>query len=290
MWKKKRTRVLFPAYKMPSKYTRRGSMYRLTRTKSRRHRVGAKSNRYRRIPGQGKGYKTTASLEKLFGSVPKSLTLTSDRISEAMTNAIRPYTRTRQNYYEQVNMGDGANAVVSYYFKINSTFDPNGTGTGHQPYARDELATLYQRYAVLGCNVSVVFENLSNEHYLVALRVGAFTDTLSQSIIMEQSSRWLKKTIVRAANENIKDEWKRLRIYVPVKKFLPGGFDSNGKDTFISKNGATVGADPAVIVPVYVHVTNVDGSTVVAADAIRIRVLLTQDIVYYTPVSTALSS
>lgn len=39
-----------------------------------------------------------------------------------------------------------------YAFNLNSVFDPNRTGTGHQPYGHDTLATLYNRYRVIACS------------------------------------------------------------------------------------------------------------------------------------------
>lgn len=47
-----------------------------------------------------------------------------------------------------VNPGLGANGV--YSFRCNSLFDPNYTGSGHQPYGYDTLSTLYARYMVTG--------------------------------------------------------------------------------------------------------------------------------------------
>lgn len=38
-----------------------------------------------------------------------------------------------------------------YMFNLNSVFDPNRTGTGHQPYAFDTLSSLYNRYRVISC-------------------------------------------------------------------------------------------------------------------------------------------
>lgn len=42
-------------------------------------------------------------------------------------------------------------ATGQFQFRLNSVFDPNLTGVGHQPYAFDNLATLYNRYRVVSC-------------------------------------------------------------------------------------------------------------------------------------------
>lgn len=47
-----------------------------------------------------------------------------------------------------------ANAY-NFTFNLNSIYDPNRTGTGHQPYGHDQLALLYNRYRVIGCRYVV---------------------------------------------------------------------------------------------------------------------------------------
>lgn len=54
---------------------------------------------------------------------------------------------TKMKYSELVS----TNANGFYAFNLNSIFDPNRTGIGHQPYGFDTLATLYNRYRVISC-------------------------------------------------------------------------------------------------------------------------------------------
>lgn len=48
-----------------------------------------------------------------------------------------------------------SNALGIYQLNLNSIFDPNRTGTGHQPYGFDTLATLYNRYRVISCGYRI---------------------------------------------------------------------------------------------------------------------------------------
>lgn len=43
------------------------------------------------------------------------------------------------------------NALGSYILNLNSLFDPDRTGIGHQPYGFDNLAAMYSRYRVIAC-------------------------------------------------------------------------------------------------------------------------------------------
>jgi len=56
-----------------------------------------------------------------------------------------------------------------YRFNLNSIFDPNRTGVGHQPYGRDQLATLYNRYRVFKCAYAITFFNSTNTLRLAAI-------------------------------------------------------------------------------------------------------------------------
>jgi hypothetical protein len=45
--------------------------------------------------------------------------------------------------------------TFTYQFSLNSLFDPNTTGTGHQPRGFDQIKTLYNRYRVYGVSYRV---------------------------------------------------------------------------------------------------------------------------------------
>ncbi len=44
-----------------------------------------------------------------------------------------------------------------YVFRLNSLYDPDLTGTGHQPYGFDQFAALYSRYKVDRVHIDVLF-------------------------------------------------------------------------------------------------------------------------------------
>lgn len=56
----------------------------------------------------------------------------------------------------------GSNQIM----RLNSIFDPDLTGTGHQPYGYDQLAALYNRYRVLSCKWKVTFHAESLGFYI----------------------------------------------------------------------------------------------------------------------------
>lgn len=59
-------------------------------------------------------------------------------------------------YSDIVNInGSGVFRSVDRVFSHNSIFDPDVTGTGHQPRYYDQLAGIYDFYRVLGCKIKV---------------------------------------------------------------------------------------------------------------------------------------
>ena len=52
-------------------------------------------------------------------------------------------------------------------FRTASLFDPDRTGTGHQPLFFDEMAAIYKQYRILGAKCRVRFVNMSNEPIIV---------------------------------------------------------------------------------------------------------------------------
>jgi len=55
---------------------------------------------------------------------------------------------TKMKYAEYI---DTAIFSGTYAYNLNSLFDPNRSGLGHQPHGFDTLATLYNRYRVISC-------------------------------------------------------------------------------------------------------------------------------------------
>nr|QKN88897.1 MAG: capsid protein [Cressdnaviricota sp.] len=60
--------------------------------------------------------------------------------------------------YSETILTTTTTSVPSFYgFNLNSVFDPNQTGTGHQPYGFDQYAALYNRYRVFKVSWNVTY-------------------------------------------------------------------------------------------------------------------------------------
>jgi len=74
---------------------------------------------------------------------------TTTNINKSLTPFAQRYI-TKMKYSENV-----ISALSQYRFRLNGLFDPNLTGGGHQPHGFDQLATIYNRYRVIGCSYTV---------------------------------------------------------------------------------------------------------------------------------------
>lgn len=67
----------------------------------------------------------------------------------------------------------GTNQIMN----LNSIFDPDRTGVGHQPYGFDQLAALYNRYRVLKTKWVITFHAESTGFYIVVVPTNGFLAT-----------------------------------------------------------------------------------------------------------------
>lgn len=63
-------------------------------------------------------------------------------------------------YNETIVLTTGAlGALNTYNFSCNGMYDPNVSGTGHQPLYFDQVGAMYNHYTVIGSKITVTFSN-----------------------------------------------------------------------------------------------------------------------------------
>lgn len=65
--------------------------------------------------------------------------------------------KTKLHYCDVVQLAASAGNPGIYQFRMNSLFDPDYTGVGHQPQWFDQLSAVYNFYKVLGSKITVTF-------------------------------------------------------------------------------------------------------------------------------------
>lgn len=81
-------------------------------------------------------------------------------------------TRKKLFYYDYGLTHSGtAGAVKNYFFTANGLFDPNVTGTGHQPMGFDQMMLMYEQYTVVASKISATIVNVTGSG---SLRCGIY--------------------------------------------------------------------------------------------------------------------
>jgi len=88
---------------------------------------------------------------------------------------------TTLRYVDTYALTSVTGSIGKQVMYVNSTFDPDNSGTGHQPLYRDTYAALYDQYAVIACKVTITFIVNSTS----AMHLGAvFEDDNSTSTVL----------------------------------------------------------------------------------------------------------
>jgi len=162
----------------------------------------------------------------------------------------------RLRYGERIQINSGIATPGYYVFRANSLYDPNYTGTGHQPLGFDQWAAFYNHYLVLGSKIKVTFmprgAGLTNVHICsITLRADSAQVVDTDTAIIENSkSKW-----GYAGGLYSKGGLTLRKGYSPAtffgKRILQQG------DT----TGALVSANPAEDVYFHINVASQDSTT-----------------------------
>lgn len=98
-------------------------------------------------------------------------------------------------YYQSDVLTSNLGSIANTVFRMNSLFDPDFTGTGHQPMYYDRYAALYSNYRVLGSRLSTTFypthdaTAVSNGPYIIGMHKSHLSSSLASSLdaVQEQN-------------------------------------------------------------------------------------------------------
>lgn len=181
-----------------------------------------------------------------------------------LTKTISPFpdrTLVRLKYTERVQSNGTA---MDYVWNLNSIFDPNLTGTGHQPLGRDQWAGVYNRYRVykVHYNIRALCDGATERWFAYAINndTTAFTnfDQLCESSRSRSMPLVNQKPLTLKGTSSLPKVNGRTRAeYMADDRYQ-----------------ATMGTSPAETICLHLGYINAAGTTV-AANAI------TMDVTFY---------
>jgi len=92
------------------------------------------------------------------------------------------HVRLRYATSISVVTNNNVNTAGTFSFRLNSLFDPDYSGTGHQPYQFDQLSGIYNNYIVSRCDFKVTFRpDFTTDGVFAGASVFADTDATDSS-------------------------------------------------------------------------------------------------------------
>lgn len=153
-----------------------------------------------------------------------------------------------------------ASAAFDWHtMNMNSVFDPDSSGTGHQPLFSDQLRAIYARYRVSGCKVSVSGVATAR----AVMSYGGRTALHTQPTQVENASEQPQYTC-RTVNEQVPIHFKK---YYNLQR-IAGTTKSEFQDDQYS---ALLSANPARLIQFDVGVASADGGGTTGACNIYIE-------------------
>jgi hypothetical protein len=87
-----------------------------------------------------------------------------------------------------LSMTSTSGATTRYFYSANGLYDPDITGTGHQPMGFDQLMARYNQYTVVNSKLTVQFFNNSAAYDRVAISLRADTTATSDKITIVENT------------------------------------------------------------------------------------------------------
>lgn len=130
--------------------------------------------------------------------------------------------RMKHRYVEILNVGSTLGALVTHNFRANGMFDPNQTGTGHQPMYYDQMTAIYNHWTVVKSKISIqLFDNTNGLTAYVASTFGCYIedDTTitpgSINAMCEQSTAVWRMTSNQGQPLRISKKWDAVQAFGP---------------------------------------------------------------------------
>jgi hypothetical protein len=195
-------------------------------------------------------------------------------------------TRKGQLYYEyQLVLASTLGVPGSYIFSANGAFDPNITGTGHQPIGFDQMMSFYDQYTVQAASIHVAFAGLSTSVARVGLLL--YDQPVPSTDPFRLVENGLAKMGIIGTSPNVNSSWGvcELSLHCDVPKYFGVTFDElKVNPSFVG----TAASNPSEQVYFAIEMWGGFSATTMS---LAFDVLISYDIHYYEPrhidVSTA---
>jgi len=181
-----------------------------------------------------------------------------------------------QNYPMKMKYSTTLNITLPAYplnvcqqFNLNSIYDPDRTGTGHQPYFRDQMAQFYDFYKVLGCKVTINCTVLQ-AHCNVVFRADDNTTVVSNFTLEQERPGATKCLVCQPPVKNI-----YFKKYFSIPKVLRISPKEYRQDDTLK---TAIGSNPSASYPAILNILFENADHAGSADTIIMNAVLEYDV------------
>lgn len=180
------------------------------------------------------------------------------------------FIRRRLRYTESRAITTSTGTLGPYNFVANGLYDPNSTGTGHQPMSFDQHMALYTLYHVLACRVTLDIYNVSDIPAVVGVGFSMITSPYATYTDAIEAGQCVYRVVPGSLSVPV-----RISTTLNIPQFV-------GKRDLIDDQqyAGTIAANPAV--PVYASVF-VQDQNMSSVSVVQVLVTLEFDVVFNTP-------
>lgn len=158
----------------------------------------------------------------------RSKASTSRQRKPATTSLVRfpgygfpPKLQVKHKYSDNLVLSSAAGNPVTYNFRCNGMYDPDFTGTGHQPLYFDQLGALYDHFTILRSKIKLTFAASSSDPQMVNVFQNDDTTT-TPTLLVTRDEQSLSKTAVLASGQT-----KEIVLYFSAQRTFGGSILAN---------------------------------------------------------------
>jgi hypothetical protein len=180
--------------------------------------------------------------------------------------------RTTLSYSQKVSINPTAGLAAVQVFSANGLYDPDVTGTGHQPRGFDQLITMYDHYVVERARIRVYMDNSGNSRPAMAAIMARDSTTTSSDLYdyIENNSAAVTLTGCSGSLQVV------LSHSVDVRKFL-------GRGNVLSDPELKGSASSNPTEQLYFHIACGDTDSITNLNAVFCIVKIEYDVVLVEP-------
>ncbi len=220
-----------------------------------------RSRSFKKIPTDGRFKRRTTSVarQRATRTAVSSQRRVSNFIARDIPSSLHSFSGIARKrtallkYATEVTITGAPGANASHVFRLNSIFDPDFTGIGHQPLAHDQWALLYGRYTVVKATIKATPIRDSNTNVIPGLlRVGVQRDASVSSVPMTiaENTRytdWVHSGLLGGGNsaggargDTVKQEIDMAKFF-EVKDLMDGTQDTYGAEFGVNPDAGAFG-------------------------------------------------